>query len=377
MSVLESHQRFSLRRLKALVVKEALQVLRDPSSLLIAFVLPPILLWLFANAMSLDVDDVPFGVVLEGVGDASFQLAAAFEATPYFDAHMVRDRREVEDLITRGSLRGYVVIPQNFDEVLAAGGAPQLQVITDASQPNTANFVYGYAEGVLSAWMTGRPGASVAPVISLEPRFWFNPELDSRRVLTVGGFAIVMTIIGTLLTALVMAREDERGTMEAMMSTPASMLELLIAKLAPYFLLGMGGALGCAWMLVNLYGVPFRGSLGALLAVSACFMVPALGQGLLISTLARTQFIAAQLAVFSAFMPATLLSGALFEIDSMPVWLQPVTLFVSARPYVGSLQTVFLAGDVWPQFLRDMAELLLLGMFFFALTLRRARKSLD
>ena len=155
------------------------------------------------------------------------------------------------------------------------------------------------------------------------------------------------------------------------------MAELLGSKLAPYFLLGMLANLGCAFMAVALYGVPFRGSLAALLAVSAVFLLPALGSGLLISTLVKSQFSAAQIALFAGFMPALILSGYLFEIEVMPAWLQAITHLVPARHYVPSLQSIFLAGDLWPQILRDMAALLALGLVFFGLTLRRARKSLD
>ena len=360
----------------ALLKKEALQVLRDPSSLLIAFVLPLMLLWLFANAISLDVDDVRFGVVLEGSGQGAWDLAAAYAATPYFRVTPARDRRELDALLGAGKLKGYVVIPADFDRMLKApGGVPQIQVITDATEPNSAKFVGGYAQGVLNNWLAER--SAPAGRVSLQQRFWYNPELDSRQVLIPGGIAVIMTMIGTLLTALVVSREWERGTMEAMMSTPASMAALLASKLAPYFLLGMLANLGCAFLAVALYGVPFRGSLAALMAVSAVFLLPALGLGLLISTLVKSQFAAAQIALFAGFMPALILSGYLFEIEAMPAWLQAITHLVPARHYVPSLQSIFLAGDLWPQMLRDMAALLGLGLAFFALTLRQARKSLD
>ncbi len=367
----------SWTRLRALSIKESWQVLRDPASLLIAFVLPPMLFFLFANAVSLDIEDVPLGVVLEGEGPAAQELAAAYIATPYFEVTTARDRREVEPLLTAGDLKGFVVIPQDFDRQLQqAYTAPRIQVVTDGSQPNTANFVQGYAQGVLNNWYQqfaqGQP-----PPMTLEQRFWFNPELDSRRVLIPGAMAIIMTMIGTLLTALVVAREWERGTMEAMMSTPAATLELLLSKLAPYFLLGVLATLGCTFMGVVLYDIPFRGSMLALLAVTAMFLVPALGQGLLISTLARNQFVAAQAAVFSGFMPAFLLSGFLYEIDSMPGWLQAVTQVIPARHYVESLQSIFLAGDLWPQLISNMLWLLGIGMLFFGITLAQSHKRLD
>lgn len=367
----------SFTRLRALVIKESLQVVRDPAALLIAFVLPPMLMFLFANAVSLDVKDVRFGVVLEGDGHAAHQLAAAYAATPYFRITPAHDRRELHPLLVSGDLKGYVVIPIDFDEqLLNPATSPHIQVITDASSPNDASFVASYARGVFNNWFASLAGAEAAR-IQIQQRYWFNPELDSRRVLLPGAMAIIMTLIGTLLTALVISREWERGTMEAMMSTPAGILEILTSKLAPYFVLGILATLGCTFMAVVFYDVPFRGSLFALLVMTSVFLVPALGQGLLISTLAKNQFIACQAAVFSGFMPALLLSGFLYEIDSMPQWLQLLTNLVPARPFVESLQTLFLAGDLWPQLLSNILGLLAVGALFFGLTLVSSHRRLD
>jgi ABC-2 type transport system permease protein len=368
----------SWMRLRALIVKESLQMVRDPATLLIAFVLPPIMFFLFATAVSLDIRNVEIGVVLESDGPEASDLAAAYVATPYFNVTPARDRRSLEPLLLAGDLRGFVVIPQDFDEqLLDSGRSPSVQVITDGSQPNTANFVGGYARGVLANWLAIRQGGAALPPLSLEQRFWYNPELESQTVLLPGAMAIVMTMIGTLLTALVIAREWERGTMEAMMSTPAATLELLISKLAPYFVLGMAATLGCLLMAVVLYDIPFRGSLFALMLISAVFLVPALGQGLLISTISKNQFIASQIAVFTGFMPAFVLSGFLFEIDSMPTWLQWFTQLIPTRHYVASLQTIFLAGDLWPQLWRDMLSLVAVGAVFFGFTLGQSHKRLD
>jgi ABC-2 type transport system permease protein len=369
---------FSPRRLAALVRKETLQVLRDPSALLIAFVLPVVLLFLFAYAVSLDVRDVRLGVVLESDGAAAQSLAAAFAGTRYFDMTPARDRRTVEQELVAGRVRGFVVIPQDFERRLAAGnGRPIVQVVTDGSQPNTASFVGGYAEGVVQNWLAGRGTGSGSAQIALQPRFWFNEETESRRFLVPGAIAIVMTMIGTLLTALVVAREWERGTMEAVMSTPAGIVEILVGKLAPYFMLGLIATLGCALFAVTLFDVPLRGSWLALLLLSCVFLVPALGQGLLISAVAKNQFVAAQISMLSGFLPALLLSGFLFEIDSMPAVIRWFTRIIAARYFVASLQTVFLAGDVWSLFLPDIGAMLAIGAVFFVITAARTRKSLD
>jgi ABC-2 type transport system permease protein len=371
-------RRFDGRRLMALARKESLQALRDPSTLLIAFVLPVVLLFLFAYAVSLDVRKVRLGVVVESPSAAAQALAAAFAGTRYLDVSFAHDRREVAGKMVSGALRGFVVIPQDFEQRLAARGAqPLVQVITDGSQPNTANFVANYAQGVVQSWRAGLGSEVPAAAVTLEPRYWFNAELESRRALVPGAIAIIMTIIGTMLTALVVAREWERGTMEAVLSTPATIAEILIGKLLPYFVLGMLSTLVAAALAVFVFGVPLQGSLLALLLLAAMFMVPALGQGLLISSLARNQFLASQIALFTGFLPAFMLSGFLFEIDAMPAAIQALTWLIPARYFVTSLKTVFLAGDLWTVFVPDLLAMAAIGALFFVLARRATRKNLE
>ena len=368
---------FSGRRLLALVRKEGLQVVRDPSAILIAFVLPVILLFLFAYAVSLDIRQVPIGLVLESDDPSAQSLAATFSGTRYFQVTPARDRRQVAGAVAAGELKGFVVIPADFAHRRAEPLAgPLVEIITDGSQPNNAGFVANYAEGVVLGWAQGE-GLAPAPRVDLRPRFWFNPEIESRRFLVPGAIAIIMTMIGTLLTALVLAREWERGTLEALFSTQARVAEILVGKLLPYFGLGLLATLGSAALAIDVFGLPLQGSWGALLLVSAVFLVPALGQGLVISAIAKNQFIAAQAALFTGFLPAFLLSGFLFEIDSMPAPIRAISLIVPARYFIASLQTVFLAGDTWSVLVPNMAAMLTIGAVFFALARLKTRKSLD
>jgi len=375
---LEAMRRFDPKRLWALVLKESLQAMRDPSTLLIAFFLPVVLLFLFAYAVSLDVRAVRIGVVQESESASAHSLAAAFAGTRYLNVTFVHDRREVADRVVSGSLRGLVVIPQDFEQRLANRGAqPLVQIITDGSQPNTANYVTNYAQGVVQTWRDGLGVEAPQAGVTLEPRYWFNAELESRRSLVPGAIAIVMTIIGTMLTALVVAREWERGTMEAVLSTPASVVEILIGKLLPYFALGMLSTLGATALAVFVFDVPLRGSLAALLLLSATFMVPALGQGLLISSVTRNQFLAAQIALFSGFLPAFMLSGFLYEIDAMPAPIRAITWLIPARYFVSSLKTIFLAGDIWAVFVPNLLAMAGIGILFFLLAKRATRKNLE
>ena len=372
--------RFDIRRLSALVVKESAQIVRDPSTFLIAFVLPLILLFIFGYGVSLDASDVRIGLVLEDDSAPALSLAQAYQNSAYFDVDMARSVAAVRDRMVAGDLRAMVVIPADFGATIQRGETPVIQIITDGSQPNTANFAAGYAEGVLANWAAAENlenGRAQAPPISLATRYWFNPELKSRYFLVPGSIAIVMTMIGTLLTSLVVAREWERGTMEAMMATPVSMAEFIASKIIPYFVLGLGSMALCTVLAVTVFGVPFRGSVLALLAISSAFLLPALGLGLFISAATKNQFVASQIALLTGFLPAFLLSGFLFEISSMPWPIQMLTYIVPARYLIPPLQTVFVAGDLWSLFLPNIAIMLGFGVAFFALSFRVTRRRID
>ncbi|WP_276199349.1 ABC transporter permease [Chelatococcus sp. XZ-Ab1] len=365
-----------LRRLGALVRKEALQIVRDPSSILIAFVLPFILIFLFGYGVSLDTTRTRIGLVVEETTPSAQDLAASFRASRYFDVIDGHDRREFEEALVLGRVRGIVVIPSTFATDLAGRRPAAIQVLVDGAEPNTASFVQNYARGVVATWAAVRASETAsAPVgIAVEQRFWFNPELASRYFLVPGAIAIVMTLVGTLLTSLVIAREWERGTMEALMATPVSAAELLMGKILPYFVLALAAMTLCVGLAVFLFGVPFRGSLVALYGLSAAFLMPALGQGLLISAVTKNQFLASQLALMSGFLPAFLLSGFLFEINSMPAPIGWLTLIVPARYLIPSLQSVFLAGDIWSMFLPAIAVMAGMGLVLFALAARNTAK---
>jgi ABC-2 type transport system permease protein len=373
--------RARLRRLKGLVVKEAWQVIRDPSSILIAFVLPLIFLFLFGYGLNLDANRLRIGLVLEDTRPQAMSLADAFLHSRFFEPRVVHDRREVADAVVASRLRGIVVIPQDFTEKLERGERQGLvQALSDGSEPNTAAFFSNYTEAAVATWLAARSvevGGPPPALVTAQTRFWFNPELKSRNMLVPACIAIIMTIIGTLLTALVVAREWERGTMEALMATPVRVGELLFGKVLPYFILGLCSMAVCVVVGITIFEVPLRGSVPALLALSSVFLMPALGQGILISALTRNQFLAAQIALMTGILPALLLSGFVYEINSMPVPLQWVSTVVHARWLVECLQTLFLAGDVWPLFLEDMGHMLLIGMVFFGIVLLKTRKRLD
>ena len=368
------------RRLSAMVAKEVAQIRRDPSTFLIAFILPLLLLFLFGYALNLDSTNTRIGIALEDSSAPALSLAGAYQNNPNFEAVTARSVQPLKDMMVRGEIRGIVVIPQDFGSGYARGNPPPVQIIADGSMPNTANFTRSYSEGLLNTWMANEAaarGADPAPLIDLSLRYWYNPSLTSRNFLVPGAIAIVMTMIGTLLTSLVIAREWERGTMEAMMATPMHMAEFLISKIVPYFVLALASTALCTLLAVTMFGVPLRGSIFALMAISTAYLMPALGQGLFISAATKNQFVASQVALLSGFLPTFLLSGFMFEISSMPTIIQAITYIVPARYFVPSLQTVFLAGDIWAMLLPNIGIMLLFGAGFFALCIRVTKRSLD
>lgn len=371
-----SRRRFP--RAMAIRAKEWAQVWRDPSSFGLVVVLPLMLMFLFGNALSLDTSRTRAAIVDLDRTAASRDLVAAFVNSEHFAMVEAPSQAAVADDLKEERIRAFVVIPDGFEAGLETRSPRDIQVNTDGSQPNTAAFAAGHARGILGEWLQARArerGRAVTPPLSVQPRYTYNPGLLSRYMLVPGAIVMVMAMIGTLLTALVMAREYERGTMEGLLSTPLSVPSLVFNKLQPYFILGMASTLLCVVVAVAGYGLPFRGSILALLAITASFLGASLGMGLLISAVSKNQFVASQMAMLAGFLPSLLLSGFLFEIDSMPRIIQWLTWLVPARYLVTPLQSVFLVGDVWSLFLPNIGALLgFTGLFFLGVTRSISRR---
>ena len=367
-------------RLRGLMRKEAIQIVRDPSSIAIAFVLPLVLLLIFGYGVSLDAKHVQIGIVVDYPSPLTSTFTASFQHSPYFDPHHFSHIQQAEDALRRAEIKGIIWIRGNFDEQLLSGEMAPIGVFVNGVDANTARLVEGYIQGVWVTWLQDyarAQGKSLAMPVKLDERVWFNPGLRSRDYLVPGLVAVIMTLIGALLTALVVAREWERGTMEALMVTPVAIREILLGKLVPYFILGMGGLLFSVAMAVWVFEVPLRGSLLLLLAASALFLLAALSMGLLISTLAKNQFVAGQAAILATFLPAFILSGFIFDIGSMPTPIQWLTHIIAARYYVAILQSVFLDGNVWSVVLSNAVALIVITCVFMGLVRRRTRKRLE
>lgn len=367
-------------RLRGLIRKEFLQIVRDPSSIAVAFLMPLVLLLLFGYGVSLDSEHIPIGLVVERPSADTASFTAAFHESRYFRPSFFSTTRDAVEAMRAGQVSAIIVLRQDFARRLRQPDGAPIQLIVNGVDANTARIVSGYVEGAWGQWLQRTAlsgGGTPAAAVQMAQRVWFNSELRSRNFLVPGLIAVIMTLIGALLTAMVMAREWERGTMEALLVTPVAMGELILGKLIPYFILGMGGLALSVAMAIWLFDVPLRGSPWILFGVSALFLLTALGMGLFISTVARSQFVAGQLAIITTFLPAFLLSGFIFDIGSMPAVVKFITHVIAARYYVAILQTVFLAGDQWRVILPNALALAGLAVVFLGLTRRNARKRLE
>lgn len=375
----------SPRRLWAVARKESLHIRRDPRSLILAVGIPMLMLLAFGYALTLDVDRVPFVVWDQSRTPESRELTARFTATHYFEFRGAVDRyADLEQAIDeREALLG-LVIPSDFSADLAAGRAAGVQAIVDGSDSNTAGIVLGYATAITTTFnqqlaleqVRRLTGLAPAPALDLRTRVWFNADLASRNFIVPGIMAVIMGLIAALLTSLTIAREWESGTMEQLISTPVKAPELVLGKLLPYSAIGLANMIIAVLMAVYLFEVPLRGSVPLLFAVGMLFVIGTLAQGLLISTLARQQLLASQMAMVSTFLPAFLLSGFAFAIANMPVPVQVITFIVPARYFVALVKGIFLRGTGLEVLWADAVFLAVFALVVIGISIRKTRKHL-
>jgi len=377
-SPFSSSSRARRLRLRGLIRKEFLQIIRDPSALGIAFALPVVLLILFGYGVSLNAEGVRIGIVADQPSHESVSLAGSFARSRYFLPRMLPDMETAQDELSNRQLDAIVHLQSDFTEKVHDPLTPApIQLIINGVDANTARQIQGYVSGVWMKWITQQSRATGQPpaqTIVPETRIWFNEEIRSRNFLVPGLIAVIMTLIGALLTSMVIAREWERGTMESLLTTPVRMPEFLLSKLLPYFVLGMGGMAISLATAVWLFGVPLRGSVVVLTLASSLFMLAAVGMGLMISTVSKSQFLAGHIAIVTTFLPAFILSGFIFDIRSMPMPIRVLTHIVPARYFVSILQSSFLAGDIWALIVPNAAALLFMALLFLAIVRRRSTR---
>jgi ABC-2 type transport system permease protein len=366
-------------RLAAIARKEVVQILRDARSLAIVIVMPAILVILFGYGVNLDLKGLPVYVFDQDGSQQSQDLLKHFQVSEYFHViRVVNDYSALSRALDDGHAKMGIVVPWDFSQRLRDGRPAQVQALVDASDDNTANVLMGYAQAVVQSysseiqldWLRRRGIALQPTVMSVETRTWYNEDLESSAFIIPGVLALVMSVIGAFLTSLTIAREWERGTMEQLISTPVTAMEIMLGKLAPYFVLGMVDTVISAAIAIYWFHVPFRGSYVTLLVASAMFLIVVLSLGFFISVLAKGQFAASQIALLITFLPAFLLSGFLFAIEQMPVPLQWITRILPARYYVSVLKKIFLKGS--PASLL-YADLVPLAIFTFVLALLATR----
>jgi ABC-2 type transport system permease protein len=368
-----------LTRLLAVARKEVVQIVRDSRSLIIVVLMPAVLVLLFGYGVNLDLKGMPVYVLDQDGSQQSQDLLKHFQASEYFHVErVVTGYAELTRALDDGHAKMGIVIPWDFSQRLSDGRPVEVQALVDGSDDNTANVLIGYAQAVVQGysaqiqidWLRAR-GLSIQPsAMSVETRTWYNEDLESSAFIIPGVLALVMSVIGAFLTSLTIAREWERGTMEQLISTPVTAMEIMLGKLAPYFVLGMLDTVISATIAIYWFHVPFRGSWVTLMGASALFMTVVLALGFYISVLAKSQFAASQIALLITFLPAFLLSGFLFSIEQMPIALQWITRILPARYYVSALKEIFLKGTPAR---RLSAELIPLAVFALVLAVVATR----
>lgn len=368
-------------RLVALIRKETRQMLRDRSNLVVGLLLPVVLILLFGYGLSFDVTNARVTVVLEDSSPTARNIVAGLQGSPYLAPRWATAMAEAERMIRAGETDAILRVPGDFSRRLAAGDG-RLQLLLNGVDSNTASSIEGYVNGALaipsqqqSDRAAGKP-AGVASVVIVQ-RMWFNEAGESTWYLVPGLIALVMTLIGAFLTSLLVAREWERGTLEALFVTPVRPVELVLAKIAPYVVIGAIDLVMCLLAARFLFQVPMRGSLLPIIVSSVLYLMVSLLLGLLISGVTRNQFAASQMALLTSFMPAMMLSGFVFDLRNMPVVIQLISQVLPATHFMGLIKTLFMAGDNWHDILRDCAILCLYIVVLLVATRRTLKKKLD
>ncbi len=366
-------------RLLAISRKELLQLRRDARSLYLAFILPLVLLVLFGYAISFDIRDIRMAVLDQSRTPESRALVESFAGSGYFSvSEYLASMSEADRVLGAGAARLVLVIPPTFAADLAAGRGAVAQALLDGADANTATIAQNYAEAIVAGYSTAvvLSGRSARLPVAAESRVWYNETLESRNMIVPGLIAVIMSIIAAMLTALTIAREWERGTMEQLAATPVHRLEVVIGKLVPYVVIGLFDVALALSVGVIIFGVPFRGNLLLLGVLSLLFLIASLGLGIFISAAVKSQVLATQVAMLATFLPALLLSGFIFTLSTMPIVLQGLSYVVSARYYVAVTKGILLKGVGATVLWEDALAMVVFAVLGLALAIGFFRKEL-
>ncbi|WP_395333162.1 ABC transporter permease [Novosphingobium sp. BL-8H] len=369
-----------LTRLIALVRKETRQMLRDRSNLMVGLLLPVALILLFGFGLSFDVKNAPVALVMQDRSAPAREIISGLRGSTYLNPVDVETMDKASRMLREGKVDAIVQIPSDFASRQVKGGA-EIQLILNGVDSTTAQTLEAYIQGAVATAMARQADRGSAAAsggsVSLMTRTWFNEEGNSRWYLVPGLVVLIMTLVGAFLSSLLIAREWERGTLEALFVTPVRPLELVLSKLAPYIVIGLIDLTMCLLAAVFLFDVPIRGSMLAIVLVSFLYLLVSLLVGLLISGVTRNQFAASQVALLTSFMPALMLSGFVFDLRNIPLAVRVVAEILPATHFMGVIKTLFLAGTDWGMVASNSAILLGYIAVLTLLTRRTLRKKLD
>jgi ABC-2 type transport system permease protein len=373
----------NLRRTRAVARKEFLHILRDPLSLVMALALPILMILLYGYALTLDVDRIPAIVYDSDLSPESRELISRFQGSRYFSVLGSTDSYSaIEHKVDSDECLLGIVIPNDYARDLLSGRMPQIQLLFDGSDSNTASIALGYANGVVQSFaadLRSRAqnrigGGAAGPPVEARLRVWYNSQLKSKNYIVPGLIALILMIIGALLTSLTLAREWEMGTMEQLLSTALRPAEVALGKMSAYFVLGIVDMTLTIVVGVTIFHVPQRGSYLFLIFTGCLFLMGALFWGILISALFRSQLFAYQVAMLTSFLPAFLLSGFIFAIENMPVPVQVATLLFPTRYYVRILKGIFLHGVGMEVLYMEVGLLAVYAAIVFLITIRKLKQ---
>ncbi len=369
-------------RIKALLKKEILQIKRDKSAILIAFFLPIALTFIFGYAISIDTSKIKIGLVIEDdQSQAVSELVGFFEGSKFVT---IKKFTHSANLITRDILSQKigvgVVIPSDFNKKLIKENIASVQLITDGSDPNTAAFSSSYVSAIMDLYvdhMNSQRGIKTSPIVDIQARFWYNEALKADHLLNIGSIGFVLSIAGTLLTALVVARDWERGAMEYLIATPVTIHEIVLGKILPYLALGMGSFFISFFCVMIFFGTPFKGSIIIFAILGLLYLILTTGLGLLISTASKSQFVASQGAILVSMVPTIMLSGLVYDIETMPKIMQFITNIVPAKYLINAMKTLFLMGNEWSILIPNALGIIAIASFIIFMILKKTRKTID
>ena len=374
--------KFSSARLKALLKKEFLQIRRDKSAMLIAFILPIALTCIFGYAISIDTNKIRIGIVIQDQQSVAVsELVAFFEGSKFVTIEKITHNQKP---ITRDILAQKIgvglIIPSDFNRKLIKENTAQVQLITDGSDPNTAAFASAYVNNIMELYVTymnGQKGIKITPLVIIQERFWYNEALKANHLLNIGSIGFVLSIAGTLLTALVVARDWERGSMEYLIATPVTIHEIVLGKIIPYLVLGLGSFFISFACVMIFFATPFKGSILIFAVLGFLYLILTTGLGLLISTASKSQFVASQGAILVSMVPTIMLSGLVYDIETMPKIMQIITNIVPAKYLISAMKTLFLMGNEWSILIPNILGIMAISSAIIFMILKKTKKTID